>query len=290
MTVYVEVPYYGVIEVDEATHMALIRHIPRRILKIWRKLADKVHDMNKVIVSKVTFSEWLYLAYQQRNYWIYKRLQVVRILYQPEDKETRKSPRPFADIRAWEYKQFFGEQADEEIEEGSEFTVRYEVSYSGTIEISTLEKLDEETEYLQGIFPSITCAYYHGSITEVTVATEVELVDEDEVEDIDVMHRAVIIYRHNPDFAMAWEYGDKEDQKAVLEIGIGLEERVGVYKDEAIRELEERLMEAYYKITGKKLSYQEFRDMILEMVLEGNWAELIIIQRGAGFMCRGVML
>jgi len=288
MTVYVEVPYYGTVEVDEATHVALGAHIPRRIVTIWRKLADKVHDINRVPIPKITFSEWLYLAYQQRSYYIYKRLQVVKILYQPEDKETRKSPRPFADIRAWEYKRFEGVDADEELEEGTGMYVENDVTYSGTREIMTLEKLDEETDYLQGIFPSITCAFYHGVITEITVATEVELMDEDEVEDTDIMHRMVIVYRHNPDFAEAWTSGDKEDQRTVLDLGTRLEERVGVYGDRELKRLENLLYDTYKSITGRDVTFRQFKDIILGMVYEGNWHELAIIQRAAGFSCKGL--
>ena len=285
MTVYVEVPYYGTVEVDEATHVALRTHIPRRFITIWRKLADKVHDINRVTVSKVTFSEWLYLAYQQRSYYIYKRLQVVKILYQPEDKKSKRSPMPFADTRAWIYEQFYGEEADDEIEEGSSFT--YVTGRLGGI----FATLDKEAETCFGLITSIVCAFYHGVVTEITEAVENEIVDEEEVLDIGVIHRAVIIYRHWRGIGetMTRWLDDREAVEDMMERIESTKFKVGLYKDDDLVDKENALRYAYYQLTGEKVEAREFRDMIYEWVQIGEWTILAKLHLKAfGIGCKGI--
>jgi len=285
MTVYVEVPYYGEIQVEEEDHFKLVAMALRRRITEWRELTRKIMLENGIKMSVTTFAEWLHMAYMQKNYWIYKRLQVVKILYQSEDKKSRKSPMPFADVRAWIYRRYDGDKANEELQEGTEFHVSYVVSKSGTEDIDILHQLDFETTYLLGIFPSIVCAYYKGSIADVTIATEVEIVDEDEVEDVDEVHRSVIIYRHNIDFAMAWNYGSYEEQKYLMELGIELPRKVGVYKDEDIEELERAMWRIYQEMTGRKMSLREFKEEIVELVETGEWGMLVEMIRKFGYSC-----
>ena len=290
MTVYVEVPYYGVVEVDEATHFALKSHVPFRRITIWKKLADKVHEENRVTISKVTFSEWLYLAYQRRSYYIYKRFQVVKILYQPEDKERRKSPRPFADTRAWIYERFYGEEADEEIEAGSKFTYVTDERLGGILAV-----LDKEAEICFGLVTSIVCSFYHGVVTEITEAVEDEIVDEDEVLDVGVIHRAVIIYKYwmeIMDIMTRW-LEDEDAVKDMMDTIEGAKFEVGIYKDKELDDNENALRYAYYQLTGRKVEAREFRDMIYEWVQTGEWTILAKLHAKAKiskFTCRGVVV
>ena len=289
MTVYVEVPYYGIVEVDEATHVALKDHVPSRKITLWREISDKVHDENKVTISKVTFSEWLYLAYQQRSYYIYKRFQVVKILYQPEDKERRRSPRPFADTRAWIYERFYGEDADEEIEEGSKFTyITSEKHLRGILAV-----LDKEAEICFGLVTSIVCSFYHGVVTEITEAVEDEIVDEDEVLDVGVIHRAVIIYRYwmeIMDVMTRW-LEDEDSVRKMMHTIEGAKFEVGIYRDADLNDNENALRYAYYQLTGKKVEAREFRDMIYEWVQIGEWTILAKLHAKAfGRTCKGVIV
>jgi len=286
MTVYIEVPYYGIVEVDEATHVALRTHIPRRFITIWRKLADKVYEENRVTIPRVTFSEWLYLAYQQRSYYIYKRLQVVKILYQPEDKESKRSPRPFADTRAWIYEQFYGEEADDEIEEGSSFTYITGERLGGIF-----ATLDKEAETCFGLVTSIVCAFYHGVVTEITEAVENEIVDEEEVLDIGVIHRAVIIYKYWEDVleTMTRRLGNRDVVEEMMEDIESTRFKVGLYKDDDLVDKENALRYEYYKKTGKRVEAREFRDMIYEWVQIGEWTILAKLHLKAfGIGCKGI--
>lgn len=287
MTVYVEVPYYGTVEVDEATHVALRSCVPRtKVMITWRKLADKVHEENRVTIPRVTFSEWLYLAYQQKSYYIYKRLQVVKILYQPEDKESKRSPRPFADTRAWIYEQFYGEEADDEIEEGSSFTYVTGGRLGGI-----LATLDKEAETCFGLIATIVCAFYHGVVSEITEAVENEIVDEEEVLDIGIIHRAVIIYRHwrgIGETMTSW-LDDKEAVEDMMERIESTRFKVGLYKDDDLVDKENALRYAYYQLTGEKVEAREFRNMIYEWVQIGEWTILAKLHLKAfGIGCKGI--
>lgn len=294
MTVYVEVPHIGVIGIKEEIHKKLVsalkikhRKVVGRIIKVWLKVVSELKKEIETTIPARTLSEWLYMAYQQRNYWIYKRLQVVKILYQPESKSRKRSPMPFADTRAWVYEQFFGEQADDEIEEGSEFRYRRNEELVGIF-----AKLDKEAETCFGLVTSIVCAFYHGSVTDIVEAVEDEIVDEDEVLDIGVIHRAVIIYRYwreIMDVMTRW-LDDEDAVKDMMDTIEGAKFEVGIYKDTDLDDNENALRYAYYQMTGRKVEIEEFRNMIYEWVQTGEWLLLAKLHAIAfGRSCKGVV-
>lgn len=287
MTVYVEVPYYGTIAIDEGMHHKLkstlkydiAGNIIGRRLTLWRKAVSELMRQYRIVVPAISFSEWLFMAYKNKRYYVYKRFQVVKILYQPESKTSRKSPLPFADARAWEYKQFWGDDADDEIEEARGFR---------WVSAEIYPHLEKEAMIAMGLIGSIVCAFYHGSVVEITDAVEDELVDEDEVPDIDVIHRAVILYRHWEDIreVMTRAISDEEQVREMMWF-IERTRGVGMYVDEDLDRFEEALREAYQEITGEKIGKQEFHDLLYELVENGEWGYLITLhEKGTGFKCK----
>ncbi len=287
MTVYVEVPYYGVIGIDEDDHYKLKSvlkydakgNIIGRYLKLWNKIVTEIVVRKRITIPAISFSVWLFMAYEEKKYYIYKRFQVVKILYQPSSKESRKSPLPFADARAWEYKQFWGDDADDEIEEARGFRWSSAEIYP---------HLEKEAEICFGLVGSIVCAFYHGSIAEVTDAVEDELVDEDEVLDLDTIHRAVILYRRWEDIrqVMTRAISDEEQVKDMMWL-IERTRGVGMYVDEDLDAFEEALRDAYKSITGEAIGKQEFHDLLYEFVSTGEWGYLATLhEKGTGVRCK----
>jgi len=249
--------YDMIVYITEPEHLEIMRLRDRRFRPLFERerlfrviYARERTRLRSRLPPLRTFYEWLQLAYENYWYYMYKRYQVVKLFYQHPQDVSRKSPYPFADVRAWHFYKFEGEEVDEEVE------IEKRAEY--------INELREECHFLTALFPSIIMAYLDGAIAHTKFGEEATQVDEDEVTEVCTTYRAALFYRHIPELVGLSEQEIIEFNAEELRRG------VGVYLEEDIREFERAFRERFYRVYG----YYDKRDVI-RMVKEEQWADLL---------------
>jgi len=232
--------YKGEILVRESEHLELIEFREKgfRPFKKYNKLADRIYfreysraysDIRKYRISKRTFREWLKSAYEMKDYYMYVRYQVVKMFFQSEP-PTRKSPKPFADVRAWHFVKYEGEDVDNYVREGRAFG------------LDIIDNLVNECEFLTGLMQSLVLAHREGSIERIHWGYESEQVEEDELTgDVCETYRACLFYRRIKEF-VEYIVGYSYDE-IVRYWAENLFKTTGVYLENDIRDYEKEFLE-----------------------------------------------
>jgi len=261
--------YKMIVYIHESEHKEIVRLREKDFRPLYErnKIFDKIYVrerklLRSVLPVKVTFREWLEMAYREYKYKMFKRYQVVKMFFQYPEDISRKSPRPFADVRAWHFYEFKGEEVDTEVSE--EYTFEY------------LHDLREECHYLTDLFPSLVSAYKDGAVEGVRWGEEYEQIDEDEITDnVCETYRAGLFYRYIPEFIKYIELGD---YKSIMEYKAEeLWAEVGVYLEYEPKCSSVRCLEKAFKERCRAVFGYFDKEEIIKDVKEEKWDVLIKI-------------